>query len=188
MIDQLIQWDTDLFIYLNGLGSTSWDAFWNTVTNKLTSIPLYAILLYLIYRVLGWRGFLFMIPLIALMVLFTDQVTNLFKDGFQRPRPCRNQALDDVIRYVAVRCGKYGYFSGHAANSMAVAVFSGLLLRKSYAPLIFVLLFWSAVVSYSRIYVGVHYPLDVLSGMIFGACSGWLFFRIQLVLGRRFNF
>lgn len=187
MLDKLITYDTSLFVFLNGLGSTSWDGFWLIITNKLTFIPLYALLLYLLYRAYGWKALLIMVVTIALMITFTDQFTNFIKRTVQRPRPCGNPDIIDQMRFIAVRCGKYGYFSGHSSNSMAVAVFTGLMLRKYYKNLIFFLLFWSAVVGYSRIYVGVHYPLDVLSGFTFGAFSGYMFYRLTLYLIRRFT-
>ena len=92
----------------------------------------------------------------------------------------------DQVRFIAPRCGKYGFFSGHSSNSMAAAVFGGLLLRPYYRNLIFWLLLWSFTVAYSRIYVGVHYPLDIICGMAFGALSGWAFYLLakKLVLSR----
>ena len=186
MIEQLLLYDTDLFLFLNNLGSSTYDGLWLVITNKLTFIPLYAILLYLIYRHLGWKTLLLLIVVIAAMITFTDQVTNVFKDGFQRPRPCRAYGVKNLMRFIAPRCGKYGFFSGHSSNSMAVAVFAGLLLRPYYKKLIFLLLFWSAVVAYSRIYVGVHYPIDIICGMLFGALAGFSFYKLQIYLRVRF--
>jgi undecaprenyl-diphosphatase len=181
-METLLQYDSDLFLYLNNLGSETWDGLWLLITNKLTFAPLYAVLLYLIYKHLGLKPLLYLVVLIALMITFTDQVTNLFKSGFMRPRPCRAQDIMDQLRFIAPRCGKYGFFSGHSSNSMAAAVFGGFLLRPYYKKLIFLLLFWSFLVAYSRIYVGVHYPLDIICGMAFGALAGWLFYK----LARRF--
>ena len=186
MIEQLLQYDKDLFLFLNNLGTSTFDGLWLVITNKLTFIPLYAILLYLIYRHLGWKALLLLIVIIAAMITFTDQVTNMFKDGFQRPRPCRADGVENLMRYIAPRCGKYGFFSGHSSNSMAVAVFAGLLLRPYYKKLIFLLLFWSAVVAYSRIYVGVHYPIDIICGMLFGAITGFSFYKFQIYLRSKF--
>ena len=188
MLEQLLQYDTELFLFLNNLGSTTYDNIWLIITNKLTSIPLYALLLYFIYRHLGWRTLLFLVVIIVLLITFTDQVTNVFKHGIKRPRPCRAEEIEDLVRFIAPRCGRYGFFSGHSSNSMAVAVFAGLLLRPYYKHLIFMLLFWSAIVAYSRIYVGVHYPLDIISGMTFGALSGYIFFKLQELLRKRFSF
>jgi len=89
MLEQLLQLDEDLFLLLNGLGNTSWDTFWLVITNKLTFIPLYAILLFLIHKKLGTKNLILLVFVIAAMITFTDQITNLFKDGFKRPRPCR---------------------------------------------------------------------------------------------------
>lgn len=187
MLDQLLQLDEDLFIFLNSLGNSSWDGFWLVVTDKLTFIPLYAILLFLIYKKLGLKSLLILILVVAAMITFTDQITNLFKYVIaKRPRPCREEHLKEVMRFVAGGCGRYGFFSGHAANSMAAAVFAGLLLRPYYKNLIFFLLFWSATVAYSRIYVGVHYPLDIVCGLAFGGLSGFMFYKLQWCLRKRF--
>ncbi|MEL0456777.1 phosphatase PAP2 family protein [Flavobacteriaceae bacterium SZ-1-7] len=133
------------------------------------------------------KAVLILILLVALMITFTDQITNLFKRGFARPRPCGNTDIADQLRFIAVRCGKYGFFSGHASNSMAVAVFGGLLLRPYYKKLIYVLISVSLVVAYSRIYIGVHYPLDILCGLAFGAFSGVLFSKLAQYLLKRYN-
>tara|TARA_R110002050_G_scaffold24083_3_gene64331 strand:+ start:108849 stop:109418 length:570 start_codon:yes stop_codon:yes gene_type:complete len=186
MIDQLLKYDTELFLFLNNLGSETWDGLWLLITAKLTFVPLYAVLLFLLYKKFGLKSLLVFVVVIALMITFTDQITNVFKRGFQRPRPCGEADLIDQMRFIAVRCGKYGFFSGHSSNSMAAAVFAGLMLKPYYKNLIFILLFWSAIVAYSRIYVGVHYPLDIFCGLTFGAISGFLFYKIGTYLLNRF--
>ena len=164
------------------MGSETRDGLWLVITNKLTFIPLYGFLLFLIFKKFGWKPLLLMVLVIVAMITFTDQITNVFKDGFMRARPCRADGVSDLARFVAERCGKYGFFSGHSSNSMAAAVFGGLILRPYFKRLIFILLFWSFVVAYSRIYVGVHYPLDIICGMAFGALSGFLFYRLSKYL------
>lgn len=187
MIEKILKYDTELFLYLNNLGSETWDWLWLAITNKLTFIPMYAILLFLLYKKFGWKALIIFVVLVALMITFTDQITNVFKRGFERPRPCRDEAgLIEQMRYIAVRCGKYGFFSGHSSNSMAAAVFAGLTLKPYYKNLIFILLFWSAVVAYSRIYVGVHYPVDIVCGLTFGALSGYMFFKLSQYALKRF--
>lgn len=186
MIDQLLKYDTNLFLFLNNLGTESWDNLWLIITDRLTFIPLYAVLLFLLYKKFGAKSLLVFVVVVALMITFTDQITNVFKRGFERPRPCGEADLINQMRFIAVRCGKYGFFSGHSSNSMAAAVFAGLMLKPYYKNLIFVMLFWSAVVAYSRIYVGVHYPLDIVCGLTFGALSGFLFYKMATLAIKRF--
>lgn len=177
-MEQLLNYDHDLFLYLNSLGNESWDGFWLFITNKLYAAPLYAVLVFLIYKKYGLKGMLITVLVVAAMIACTDQLANLFKYGLERPRPCRVTDWKEIMRFIAPRCGRYGYFSGHAANSMAAAVFAGLALQSKYRYLIFLLLFWSALVGYSRIYLGVHYPGDVLTGWVVGAILGWIFYKL----------
>lgn len=120
-----------------------------------------------------------LLTFVALMILVTDQGTNLFKNGFERLRPCHDPSLREMLRLVKSTCGGlYGYFSGHASNSFALAVFFSSIFRVKYNSLPFLLLFVAFLVAYSRIYIGVHYPLDVVSGMAFGSLVGMVFYRI----------
>ena len=185
-MEQLLQYDESIFLYLNNLGAAQWDTLWLIITHKFSFIPLYAILLALIYKKFGWKPLLLFMVVIALMITFTDQITNVFKRGFQRPRPCRVAHLELQMRFIAVRCGKYGFFSGHSSNTMAAAIFAGLLFKAYYKYLIFVLILWSLIVAYSRIYVGVHYPLDIICGLSFGAISGYAFYKLGQMLKAKY--
>lgn len=187
MIESLLSYDTELFLYLNNLGSERWDGFWLVVTEKWSSIPIYVFLLYLIFKHFGWKGTIIVLVSVALMITATDQLANLFKYNIQRPRPCRVEELQAQMRFVADGCGRFGYFSAHAASAMAAAVFLGLALRKYYRYLPFLLLFWAVIVAFSRIYLGVHYPLDIITGMFFGGLLGWAFYKFMLWAGRKFN-
>ena len=179
-MDLLLLWDQELFLWLNGLGSESFDAFWMTVTNKRYTIGFYAILTAVMSKRLGWKNTLWMLLTIALLITFTDQITNLFKDRFKRLRPCHEVGLTDIMRQVKPGCGgKYGYFSGHASNSFAMATFFVVLFARHLKWLRWLFLV-AALVAYSRIYIGVHYPLDVISGTCFGILGGWLFAKLYL--------
>lgn len=187
MLDKLLDLDTELFVYLNSLGSPTWDGMWLAITHEFTFAPLYALLLFLIYRKLGWKSLLLIIVVIALMIVFTDQTTNIVKRTVLRFRPCACDEIKDSIRFIAERCSSNrSFFSGHASNSMAAAVFGGLVLRPYYKNLIFILLFWASVVAYSRIYVGVHFPIDILCGMTFGALAGFGFYKLNTYLLKRY--
>jgi len=112
---------------------------------------------------------------VAVLVLATDQITNLFKYTVQRLRPCNNPEIKEIIRVVQVRTS-FSFFSGHAANTMAVAVFLYLIFKRQYKY--FGLLFlWPLIFAYSRIYLGLHYPLDILSGYLCGLITGYLMYK-----------
>jgi undecaprenyl-diphosphatase len=177
MIDQLIDKDIALLIYLNNLGTTQWDGFWLFMSDKFSAIPLYLFLLYFTYKQFGLKKTFVAVLFVVLLIALSDQTSNLFKYGFKRLRPCHNENIADLIRLVGNRCGGlFGYFSAHAANSMAIAVFFGLLLRSKRNYLFSILIIWALTVSYSRIYMGVHFPLDVVSGLLFGLIYGSLFY------------
>lgn len=178
MMDTLTNLDTDLFLYLNSLGSEKFDAFWLFVTNKWSSIPLYVLALFLVYQKHGAKGAVIILGVVALMITTTDQLSNFFKDGFQRPRPCNVASFQDTMRMIAVRCGKYGFFSAHAASSAAVSVFLSKLLCKDYKVTPYLLLIWCSMVAYSRVYLGVHYPGDILFGGCIGALVGIGYFTL----------
>ncbi|EAQ49657.1 MULTISPECIES: phosphatase PAP2 family protein [Leeuwenhoekiella] len=178
-MNTLKELDHEVFLFLNNLGTETWDPFWLFLTNKWSSIPLYAFLLFLIYKKFGLKGTLYSLVAVALLITATDQLANVFKHGFERLRPCRQEGVMEQARFIAVRCGSYGYFSAHAASSMALAVFVGLILKSKYKWIFPVLLVWALLVGYSRIYVGVHYPGDVLTGIIIGALIALLVYALH---------
>lgn len=176
-MERLQQLDQELFLFLNNLGSENWDWFWIFLSHKLAAIPLYIFLMYLIYRHFGWKGTLIIVVLVAGLITCTDQLANVFKDGFERLRPCQQDFIK--IRYLDDYCGKYGFFSAHAASTMGAAFYVGFILKPFYKWIFPLMLIWAIFVGYSRIYIGVHYPGDVLVGMILGAMLGFLFYKIQ---------
>lgn len=186
MIETLEELDAQLFLYLNNLGSPVWDTLWLGITNKWYSIPVYAVLLALVIKHLGLKKTGVVLVLVALLITCTDQLANVFKHGFERPRPCQVKDLISEARFIAVRCGRYGYFSAHAASAMALAIFLGRVLTRFKKYLFVLILVWAVTVAYSRIYVGVHYPGDILTGMVIGGCLGLLFYRLYLYLVEKY--
>lgn len=175
-MEELLKVDSDLFIYLNALGSETWDPFWLAVTKIKWWIPFYVFLLWIVQRKLGWKQTVIVILFIAVLITLTDQTVNLVKNHFQRPRPCSDEGICHLIR--AVKTSKsFSFFSGHAANSMANATFLFLILRRHYRMVGFIFL-WPLVFAYSRIYLGLHYPGDILTGYVFGILAGWGFYRL----------
>ena len=182
MIKDVLNLDTELFIYLNSLGLPLFDNFWIFLSNKEANVFFYSVLLFFYFynRSLkfNFSELFYFLILIALMILITDQTANLFKDSFQRLRPCYNEIIKDSLRLVKESCGgKYGFFSAHASNSFTLAVFFGLLYKNKFKYLIYFSLIYASLISYSRIYLGVHFPLDILFGAAFGLIIGILTFN-----------
>jgi undecaprenyl-diphosphatase len=176
MLEKIVTLDKQLFIYLNGLGSEQFDGFWLLITKQANWIPFFIFLLYLIFKKIGLKKTLILLLFIAVLLTFTDQVTNLFKNHFQRLRPCSDPQLNTFIRVIQ-SSSTFSFFSGHAANTMAVATFIYLIFKKQYNYL-WLLFLWPLVFAYSRIYLGLHYPADLLCGYLWGAISGFLMYIV----------
>jgi undecaprenyl-diphosphatase len=174
-LETLVDIDKSLFVFLNSLGSDSFDFIWLSITDKKSSIPLYIFLIYYIYKKFSNKEFLKCLILVIILIVLTDQASGFFKDFFQRLRPCHDQEINSFIRIVKEGCGGlYGFFSAHAANTFAVATFFYFTLKR-YSKNFKYLFLWAAIVSYSRIYVGVHFPVDIIFGACFGTVLGYLF-------------
>lgn len=186
MIDFLINLDTQLFLFLNGIHSSAGDFLMYWHSDKYIWIPLYAILLYLLYRFYGKKTLILML-LVALLITLSDQVSvHLFKNVFQRLRPCHEPALEGLI-YLPGKCGgKYGFISSHASNSFAIAVFIWLLLKNKLRPVGIGMIIWAALVSYSRVYNGVHYPGDIIVGAMVGSTEALLIFALWKWIQRKY--
>ena len=176
MLDRIKQIDTELLIFLNNLGNKSWDPLWVSITDKFTFLPLFILIIFFLFKKNGTKGLLVILLFISVLILFTDQFTNVVKDFTQRLRPCRLDELQGLLRDIDIRCGKYGFFSAHAANSISVTIFIINCVDESVKKFLKpVLILWVMIFSYSRIYLGVHYPLDTVFGLSFGIFSGFLF-------------
>jgi undecaprenyl-diphosphatase len=184
MIDILNRVDTELFLFINGIHSPFWDKVMWFISGKIQWLPLYIILAgWVIYR-FRWKAVLVFV-LTALLITASDQLSvRLFKEVFQRLRPCRNEEIMNLVHMVNDYCGgMYGFVSNHAANTFALASFTALIFRKrTYTVFIY---FWALVVSYSRIYLGVHYPGDVIGGALLGVVLALLAYWLYIYVGSR---
>lgn len=188
MLEQLVLYDRELFLFLNGLGTETWDGFWMFMTKTRNSAPLYLLLLYLVYKNFGMKQTLIVLVGTALLITCTDQLSNFFKYGVGRLRPCHDPEVSGIMRLVKSYCGgQFSYFSAHAANSFGPAMFFTLLFKGRVRFIGFILIVWALIVGYSRIYIGVHYPLDVLTGIGMGALFGWVFAKLTIFAFQKFG-
>ncbi len=178
LLDKIIRFDKELMVQLNSLGTESWDQFWILATNQLSWIPLYLIFFYLIFKSLGWKKGLALVLLTAVLITFSDQFTVFLKDSFERLRPNRDPSVNTMIR-ILKNNSSFSFVSGHATTSMAVSLLMFLTLRKSF-PYTWLFFIWPIIFAYSRIYIGVHFPMDVLCGALLGAGIGYLFYRLSV--------
>lgn len=185
-IQQLIGFDQELLLKLNGSNSLFWDGFMWLSTNMLTWIPFAIVLLYVIFKNNKIKEAIVIITLLGVVIALADQISSgICKPFFARFRPTQDPEimyLTDIVN--GYRGGKYGFISSHAANTFAVAVFLSLVI-KSWS-LGFVLFIWAALNAYSRIYLGVHYPGDILFGTLVGVGVGVLIYMLYSYLQRRF--
>ena len=190
MIEKILDLDSYLFLYLNNLGSQYYDNFWIFLSRTEANVMFYLVVLiayiYSINNKKRTKILFHLIIAIAILITISDQTSNLFKDSFQRLRPCYNELISDSLRLVKDSCGgRYGFFSAHASNSFSLAIFFGLLLRSSNKLLILLFALYAFLISYSRIYLGVHYPIDIIVGTIFGTVNAIVLYKIYLY---SFNF
>ncbi len=180
MLEKIIHLDQQLFVFLNGLGSETYDNLWLMITKQANWAPLFLVVFYLIYKKSGWKNLLLIVVLIVALITICDQGTNLIKNHFHRLRPCNNPTIKDSIRIVKAS-DTFSFFSGHAANSMTSTVFIFFVLKKyyKYAGLLFL---FPLIFAYSRIYLGLHFPIDILSGYIFGGVLGFLWYKLFLFI------
>ena len=174
MVEILKTFDEFLFLKINGCYHPLADAFMIFFSKKLVWLPLYGVLIFLIVNEFK-KNSIYILLTIAFMITFTDQFTSgLLKPLIERLRPCNEPHLQGLIHLVNDCGGNYGFVSSHAANSFAIAMFLYLLFDKNkFFGLLFL---WAFIVSYSRVYLGVHYPGDVICGGFIGAVSGYMFY------------
>ena len=183
-MDWFIQLDSRLFFAINGLHSDLWDGIMWWISGKTSWWPFYLLLL----GYLGWTKrwqLVAMILFIVVVITLADQTSvHLFKNVFHRLRPCHNPAFEGMVHLVNNKCGgQYGFISSHAANSFGVAVLVSLWTRRKGITIVMVT--WALLIGYSRIYLGVHYPGDVLVGSLWGAGCGRLVYCLFLLVMKK---
>ncbi|MBI3501681.1 MAG: phosphatase PAP2 family protein [Bacteroidetes bacterium] len=185
MIDFLKSVDTRLFLLFNGHHTPFMDKVMSLAGGKLTWIPLYILLLFFVWRKKQEKMWLVVLS-VAILITFSDQISvHLFKETFQRYRPCHNLLLQGKVQLINGECGGlYGFVSNHAANSFALITFLSLFFRKVSIALCLYL--WASFVCYGRVYAGVHYPFDIVGGMALGIFLGLVTYKLYKNLDKKY--
>lgn len=186
MIEFLSDIDTQLLLFFNGIHSPFWDYFMSAFTGKFIWVPMYASILYILLKNFHWKVALCYVVAIALTITFADQMCNSFLRplvGRLRPSNPENPIADLVYIVNGRQGGGFGFPSCHAANSFGLAIFLICLFRKRWLSIFIVL--WAFTNSYTRLYLGLHYPGDLVAGAIIGGFGGWLFYFIAHKLTAR---
>lgn len=169
--------DTSIFLFFNGMHTAFGDYFMSTFTGKWIWIPMYASILYILFKNYDWKVVLGCIVTIALTITFADQIcATLIRPVVERYRPSNlNSPIVDLVHIVNDRRGgQYGFPSCHASNSFGLAFFVILIFRKRWLSIF--ILSWAVVNSYTRIYLGLHYPGDLIVGGLIGSAGAYLFY------------
>ena len=180
-MEQLAQWDTDLFTFLNSLGIERYDSLWLGITTIQNWIPLYVVILLIFWFSFSQKKALLATLTTILLLVTALLCTSLVKNLVGRLRPSNNPELEGVIRMLQTPVD-YSFWSGHAATSFAVTFFV-IAVLKSKSKWAYLFLIWPVLFSLSRIYVGVHYPSDILAGAIAGTAIAYMFVGIWKRLG-----
>lgn len=186
MLDVLQELDRSLLLFFNQGHTLYWDQVMWIYTGKLVWIPLVLSMAFVAFRAGGWKNGLWLIAVAALVVLLCDQFSSsVCKPLFARFRPARDPDFSALVTIVnGYRGGLYGFFSSHAANAAGIVVFTTMLFRNRTYTVTAVI--WALLTCYSRLYLGVHYPGDILVGLLWGSLVGWGGARLFLFVRSRF--
>ena len=182
MWESLVELDRDIFSFFNGLWIGQFSEFWVFVTQIEHWIPLYLFFFFLLIRSLGWKKGIAGIGMVLTIAVFTLWLTNLVKNFVRRLRPNNEPILMDSIN-ILQKPENFSFWSGHSAVSFAVNTLVVMLLQH-YKPSRWYYLFyiWPVTFAFSRLFVGVHYPADITVGMLVGLLTGYLFYKLTILL------
>lgn len=184
MLEHLIEWDKAVFLFLNNTHTPFWDHFMWIYTGRLTWVPLILSLLFVLFRK-NWKEAVLVVVALALTITLCDQfASSLCKPYFARFRPAQDPEFSPFVQIVnGYRGGRYGFISSHAANSFGAVVLLALIFRNRLFTITAVV--WAIVNCYSRIYLGVHYPGDILAGTVAGIVIAVIVYAIGVKIRRR---
>jgi len=180
LIEKIEQIDRQLLFAINDANSPLLDTIMWWVSKPAFGIPFYLLFVFLLYKYFGWKSALIIVlSTVAAVGLADLSAKYLFKEMFERFRPSQNFEIKDQLHYVnSYHGGMYGFVSSHAANMFSIAMILGLWLKKKIRYSLHFLLIWAALIGYSRVYLGVHYPSDVLCGALLGMSIAFLIYKV----------
>lgn len=184
--DELQQFDASIFTTINSWHALYFDNFMALVTVVATWLPMILMLLYMMYTKKGWRKMLGLLLAVGVVILIADQVSaSIIKPMVKRPRPSRNDDLQATIYLVnGYNGGKFGFVSSHAANCFGIAMFLAFIFKNR--AFTWFMIAWASLMCYSRIYLGVHYPGDIVCGAILGVAVAALVYYIIKLLKKKY--
>ena len=184
MIEYLNAIDQNLLLAINGMHCHFLDSFMWLMSGAWAYLVVALGFLYLAYRQ-GWKQMLLILLALALTITLADQLSSgVIKPLVQRLRPTHDAEIGGLIHLVkGYRAGMYGFVSSHAANSFGAAVLVALLFR--HRILVAVIMLWATIVSYSRMYMGVHYPGDIVCGAMIGVVSAYIAYRLFTIASKK---
>lgn len=176
MLESIVAKDQELLIYLNNLGTKFWDPIMMYITHQINWWPFFVVLIFFLLKKISLKQFGLLVLVLSVFFLFTDQMTNVVKYAVARLRPVNDPDILPQLRYLR-GANSPSFFSGHASNSSGSILLLFLILRKYYNYM-WMIFFFPLVFAYTRIYLGLHYPADILVGYIFGMSSGVFFYNL----------
>lgn len=166
--------DHQLFLFLNGLHVGWLDPVMTFISSELGWVPFYAVLVFLVFYKYKWKGLWVLLGVVVAITLSDQIASHVFKPLVMRLRPCHDPLIKDIVYLPNGHCGgKYSFMSSHAANTFALASLIFMTMKKHYSKIGWLMFPWAAVVSYSRIYMGAHFPGDVICGAALGLAVGF---------------
>ena len=177
LLNPLIEYDKQLLLYLHSKGSLTWDAFWIFITNPLHWIWLFFVIYFLGYTIFGFKKTTVISIFIAVSGIVSLWLVNWIKNGVQRLRPINDTSINESLR-VLIEQKDFSFVSGHATVSFTIAFLSFWILKKHYKHA-YILFLFPILFAYSRIYLAVHYPIDIIVGMVLGFLIALLFYKVM---------